>query len=114
MKALFGLVILVAVGYVGFQYAYQPIIDALGLEKPKPVVLEIPQPAIVNVEPTPVAPKIEEPKPEMPKVPEPTPEPPPAAMPKVTQGLGASVPATDADGFTPPTFPPIEDVVKNW
>jgi hypothetical protein len=28
--------------------------------------------------------------------------------------MGASVPVADADGFVPPTFPPIEDVVKNW
>jgi hypothetical protein len=36
-------------------------------------------------------------------------------MPNVAStGMGASVPAADADGFVPPTFPPIEDVVKNW
>jgi hypothetical protein len=117
MKALFGLVILVAVGYVGFQYAYQPLMDMVGLEKQPKVADFTPlEPAVVEASrpAEPKAPKVEEPKPEMPKAPEPAPAPPPAAMPKVVEGMGASVPATDADGFTPPTFPPIEDVVKNW
>ena len=71
MKTLFALIILVAVGYVGFQYAYPPLMDMIGLEKAKPVELEIPQPVIVNVEPPP-RPKKEEPKaPEMATTPEP-------------------------------------------
>ena len=111
MKAFGALLLIVAAGVVAYLYAYQPIMDALGIEKPKVVVEEAPKPVIVSVEP---APKKEEPKPEMPKVPEPTPPPPPAAMPKIADGMGASVPKADADGFIPPTFPPIEDVVKNW
>jgi hypothetical protein len=115
MKTLFALIILVAVGYVGFQYAYPPLMDMIGLEKAKPVELEIPQPVIVNVEPPP-PPKTEEPKaPEMAKAPEPMPQAPGPPLPTAaTSGMGASVPAADADGFLPPTFPPIEDVVKNW
>jgi len=112
MKALVALLILVAVGYVGYQHAYQPIMDMLGLEKAKPVVVDVPQPVIVNVEPPPAPPK-KEPKP-APKPPEPAPQPAPAAMPAVAATMGASVPTADADGFIPPTFPPIEDVVKNW
>lgn len=113
MKALGALILLVLVGYVGYQYAYQPIADFIGLEKPKPPVLEIPQPVIVKVEPPPPPPvKMEEPTPVMPKPPEPKPEPPP--MPKIAEGMGASVPKPDSDGFMPPTFPPLEEVVKNW
>lgn len=113
MKALGALILLVLVGYVGYQYAYQPIADFIGLEKPKPPVLEIPQPVIVKVEPPPPPPvKMEEPTPVMPKPPEPKPEPPP--MPKIAEGMGASVPKPDDDGFMPPTFPPLEEVVKNW
>jgi hypothetical protein len=112
MKALGALLILVAVGYVSYQYAYPPIMDMLGIEKAKPVVVDIPQPVIVNVEPPP-PPKKKEPKP-APKPPEPAPQPTPAAMPPVATTMGASVPVADADGFIPPTFPPIEDVVKNW
>lgn len=117
MKALGALLILVAVGYVGYQYAYDPIVGALGLEKTKPEAVEISQaPAIVNVEPPPAppTPKVEEPKPEMPKAPEPTPQPMPTPLPAVAANMGASVPAPDADGFMPPPFQPIEDLVKNW
>ena len=115
MKALGALVILALVGYAGFQYAYQPIVvDLLGFAKPAPPAPPVEKaPVIVSVEPPPMAPKVEEPKPEMPKLPEPVPTPPPA-MPAIPANLGASVPVADADGFTPPTFPPIEDVVKNW
>lgn len=112
MKALGALLILVAVGFVAYEYAYPPLADMLGFERPKPV-FDAPKPVIVKVEPKPAPPKVEEPKPEMPKIPEPMPTPPPAAMPKIAD-MGASVPKADADGFVPPTFPPIEDVVKNW
>lgn len=111
MKALGALLILVAVGYVGYQYAYPPIMEMVGIEKAKPVVVDIPQPSIVNVEPPP--PKKKEPK-STPKPSEPTLQPTPAAMPPVATTMGASVPVADADGFIPPTFPPIEDLVKNW
>src|SRR3954471_584352 len=120
MKTLFALIILIAVGYVGFQYAYPPIVDMLGLQKTvKQEEVEIPQPVIVNVDPAPAPPKpaAEEAKPEMPKTPEPAPPasmPSPTPAPAVASGMGASVPVADADGFVPPTFPPIEDVVKNW
>lgn len=108
MKALGALLILVAVGYLAFQYGYTPIVEKLGLEKKQAPIIELPQPVIVSVEPKKPK-KIKE----EPKAPEPMPTPPPAAMPQVAD-MGASVPRADADGFVPPTFPPIEDVVKNW
>ena len=114
MKALGALVILVAVGFVAYQFAYPPLADLLGFEKPKPPVVEIEPPRIVRIEPPPLPKPVVEPRPEMPKIPEPMPAPPPAAMPKIAENMGASVPKPDADGFMPPTFPPIEDVVKNW
>lgn len=111
MKALGILILLLGVGFVGFQYAYPPVADYFGLEKPKPQTVEVKQPELVVVEPPKpmkVEPKPEPPKPEPPK-PEPMPTPPP-----MTAGLGAEVKKPDADGFLAPDFPPIEQVVKNW
>lgn len=111
MKALGILLLLLGVGYVAFQYAYPPVADYFGLEKPKPQVVEVKQPELVVVErpkPVKVEPKPEPPKPEPPK-PEPMPTPPP-----MVAGLGAEVKKPDADGFLAPDFPPIEQVVKNW
>ncbi|MFZ4764982.1 MAG: hypothetical protein ACOYMN_08505 [Roseimicrobium sp.] len=112
MKALGALILLVLVGYVGYQYAYPPLADFLALEKPKPPVIEIEQPKLVVLD-KPKPEPVMEPKPEPPKpaMTEPTPVPPP--MPQVAD-MGASVAKLDADGFTPPTFQPIEDLVKNW
>jgi hypothetical protein len=113
MKALGALVILAAVGFLAFQFAYPPLADLLGLEKaaPPPPPEEKPQ-VIVDLTPEPTK---EEPAPVMPKVVEMTPEPTPApAMPKLPEALPPSAPMADADGFTPPTFEPIEDLVKNW
>ena len=114
MKAFGILILLVAVGFVGFQYAYEPIAEYIGLEKPKPVVIAEVQPTVVKVvTPPPMVPKKEEPAP-MPVVPTP---PMPEPMPQITMTdtkLSAPIAKADADGFMPPTFPPIEEVVKNW
>jgi hypothetical protein len=113
MKALGALLVLVAVGYVAYQYAYQPIADMLGLEKPKAPEVVIEQPQVVSVEPPAPAPAAPEPPP-MPKPPEPAPAPPPMTMPTIPEPTTPAAPVADADGFVPPTFQPIEDLVKNW
>jgi hypothetical protein len=113
MKALGALLVLVAVGYVAYQYAYQPIADMLGLEKPKAPAVEIEPPQVVAVEPAPAPPTTPEPPP-MPKLPEPAPAPPPMTMPTIPEPTTPAAPVADADGFVPPTFQPIEDLVKNW
>src|SRR4051794_15553448 len=98
MKAFGALLILVLVGYAGYQYAYQPVVDLLGLDKMKPAetVGAVSPPAIVNVEPAPGPSKKkveEESKAEMPKIPEPTPQPAPmptpTPAPAVAQTMGA-------------------------
>ncbi|MEZ0275407.1 MAG: hypothetical protein ACAH88_10925 [Roseimicrobium sp.] len=111
MKAFGLLLLLVAVGAVSYFYAYEPIVGFIGLEKPKVESVAETQPTIVKVEePPPAPPKVEAPKPEPPK-PEPMPTPPP--MPVVLAPMDTT-PKPDADGFTPPVFQPIEDVVKGW
>ncbi len=115
MKAFGILILLVVVGFSGYQFAYQPIADYMGL-KPDPVaVVEDIKPEVIEkpVEPAPVMPevvKVEPPPapPPMAPAPEPPPAPPMPAPPVV------SAPMPDADGFIPPTFPTIEEAVKGW
>lgn len=111
MKAFGLLLLLVAVGAVSYFYAYEPIADYLGLEKPKAEIPVEVQPTVVKLEePPPPPPKMEEPKPEPPK-PEPMPSAPPMTPPPMVVD---NTPKPDADGFIAPVFPPIEEVVKGW
>jgi hypothetical protein len=111
MKALGILLVLIGAGFVAFKYAYPPVADYFGLEKPKPVMVEVEGPKLVVVEPP--KPKKTEPKPEPPKPEAPAPPPMPTPPP-MTADLGASVKKPDADGFIAPDFPEMEEVVKNW
>lgn len=108
MKALLVLILAVAVGYLAYNQAYVPVLDALGIsrikiEKKQEVAAVVPkeEPKVVKMEPVPEPPK-PEPKPEMKPEP-PPPPPPPAEKPKPKEGE-----------FEPPTFEPVEVVTVNW
>lgn len=111
MKPAGILLIALMVGFIAYQFVYPPLASMLGLEKPKSlfaiveevVVAPVPPPPAPVVVPAPVAPTPEPPKME--------PVPVPIVMNK---GLGEMVKVADADGFMPPEFPPLEDVVKGW
>ncbi len=110
MKPAGILLIALAVGFIAYQFVYPPLAGMLGLEKPKPIFAVVEEPVVAPVvAPPPVikaAPVV------------PTPEPPkmePVALPVVMdKGLGEMVKVADADGFMPPDFPPLEEVVKGW
>lgn len=108
MKALGILILAVAVGLFAYFKAYPWVIDALGIVKIKPVIVQEASP-VVEPPPAPMPP------PEPIVMAEP-PKPPPAPdMPKVVdEGMGKATPKVDEDGFTHPEFPSIEEAVKNW
>lgn len=107
MKALLVLILAIFVGYLAYNQAYIPVLDALGIDRTKtPPKVEV---AVVTPKPEPkVVPKVEikpepkpEPKPEM--KPEPPPPPAPVEKPKPKEGE-----------FEPPHFDPVEVVTVNW
>lgn len=114
MKA-FGIILLaLLVGVLGYQYAYPKLDERLNFasliaaavnpqpEQPKRIsAIDIPAPVIET-------PKIERPKEE----PKPEPKPEPAPAPVVMAEPPKKEPSPDE--FQPPSYPPIEEVVKNW
>ncbi len=110
MKPAGILFIALAVGFIAYQFVYPPLAGMLGLERPKPLFAVVEPVAVAPTPPppAPVAPTRVVPTPEPPKM---EPVPIPIAMDK---GLGEVVKVADADGFMPPEFPPLEEVVKGW
>ena len=117
MKALGLILLALIVGFVGYQFAYPKLDD--WAQFPKYVEKPAVDPNYVAKKEEPPKPKKEEPKvaetpmPEPPK-PEPKPEEPKPAV-AMTPDLGKEAKKEPKpDEFTPPDFPPIEQVVKNW
>lgn len=111
MKPAGILLIALAVGFIAYQFVYPPLAGMLGLEKPKPVVAVVEEVVVAPVAPPPVAPVAPPPVAPAPEPPKMEPVPIPIPMDK---GLGEGVKVADADGFMPPEFPPLEEVVKGW
>lgn len=116
MKALGILFLALIVGFVGYKYAYPSLAASFDLQKKVEKPIEVVKPTVVEVTPKKPTeapkPKVEEPAPVMPPKPEPMPEAPKVA---VTGGMGEAVKTEPKEGeFVPPTFPPIEEIVKNW
>lgn len=111
MKAFGILILLVAAGFAGYWFAYEPVANYFGLEKPKVVVESMPATEVKVDLPPP-----EPPKPEVVMVepPKPPPKPEPAPAPAMPAPVVPKGPMPDADGFVPPTFAPIEEIVKGW
>ncbi len=109
MKAILFLLLAIGFGYVSYNYMYEPMLDSLGIsrvkiEKKVEIAVVAPAPAPrPEPKPEPIPMPAPEPKPEM--KPEPPPPPPPPPMPE---------PEKPKDGFTPPTFDPIEVMTANW
>lgn len=109
MKPAGILFIALAVGFIAYQFVYPQLAGMLGLEKPQPIVAVIEE-IIAPVVP-PRAPVVA-PKPVV-VVPEPV-KMEPVPLPTPMTGPGEMVKVADADGFMPPDFPPLEEVVKGW
>ncbi len=117
MKALGIIILALIVGFAGYNFAYPKLSEALELASfaPKPAVKEV---VVAKVEPVRKLVK-SEPAPEAAKPaevamakPEPMAE---APMVATTGGMGDAVKVEAKEGeFVPPTFAPIEDLVKNW
>ncbi|RBP46322.1 hypothetical protein DES53_102711 [Roseimicrobium gellanilyticum] len=125
MKALALLLLLGVTSCTAYLYAYDPIIDWVGLNRTGPSLeavatsrgtatasVTVPAPPPLPSPPGTSATTATLTKP-------PTPEPSlsmastqSAVMPP--SSVTENTPKPDADGFTPPTFLPLEDVVKNW
>jgi len=115
MKALGIIFLAILVGFAGYNYAYPKLSEALDLASfaPKPEVKK----EVVVAKVTPVKKVKKEPEPEKPAEvamakPEPMPE---APMVATTGRMGDAVKVEPKEGeFVPPTFAPIEDLVKSW
>ncbi|MBX7207201.1 MAG: hypothetical protein K1X78_02710 [Verrucomicrobiaceae bacterium] len=108
MKALLVLLLAIAVGYIAYNHAYVPVLDALGIDR----IRVEPKKEVAVVTPPP-APKVE-PKPEI--KPEPKPEPKPEMKPEAPPPPPAPVekPKPKEGEFVPPHFDPVEVVTANW
>jgi hypothetical protein len=107
MKALLVLVLAIAVGYVAYNFAYTPVMDALGIDRQRPQPKQ--EVAVVVPKPEPKPEPKSEPKPE------PMPEPKPEMKPEPAPPPPPPEPAKPKEGeFVPPTFDPVEVVTANW
>jgi hypothetical protein len=112
MKAISVLILAACVTFLSYKVAYDPIAEALGIQKqpePEPEIVAVPmEEPKPEVEVVPMEEPKPEPKPEMPEMPvvAMAPEPPPVPEPEPEK--------PKADEFVPPEFPPIETVVGGW
>ena len=106
MKALFFTLIILGAAFLGYDYFMAPagtkvVFKSLNVVPPQPAQPTAPTPA---PEEKPISPA-----PEKPAAPAPAPE-----APKVAPAAAPAAPATERNGFTPPTFEPVEALTANW
>ncbi|MEZ0275408.1 MAG: hypothetical protein ACAH88_10930, partial [Roseimicrobium sp.] len=120
MRTIFVLLLLGVTGCAAYLYAYDPVIEMVGLRRDSPpasssgqapTLVKVPEPPPLPAPPTSATSPVVEMT--APVVPAPTPAP---VSPQVPQApaMADNTPKPDADGFVLPTFLPLEDVVKNW
>ena len=108
MKALFFTIIVFAALFLGYDYFLAPagtkvVFKSLNVAPPAPV------------HPVESAPAVEKPVVVKPVMSEPSaPSPAPAAPLSPAPAPVATAPATEANGFTPPKFEPVEVLTANW
>lgn len=107
MKPIIVIILAIAVGYAGYEYAYPVFADMMKFTRHEDKVEE-PKKEVVAVVPAPKREVKVEPAP-MP-APEPKPEP---AAPKMDTPK-APVVAVDPNAFVPPTYPSAQELTQNW
>jgi hypothetical protein len=120
MRTFFVLLLLGVTGCAAYLYAYDPVIEMVGLRHDNsgttstnkaPTLVKVPEPPPLPAPPTAASSPVMEMT--VPVVPAPVPAPvsPPV---RPAEAMADNTLKPDADGFVPPTFHPLEDVVKSW